>query len=147
MKKKRKLKINEEGFTLIEMLIVIALIGIITTWVGSNLIEKFGSAKVDSTKIQMKQLAGVLDQFKLDCNFYPLTNQGMDALIEKPSGRECKRYDPNGYIKGGKVPLDSWGTEFDYESDGRTFEIISFGADAQEGGEGNDADIRYSEIE
>ena len=70
------------GFTLTEMLIVIALIGLIMTFVSGNIIGKFNSAKVDSTKIQMKQLGVILDDFNRVCGFYPTTAQGLDALIK-----------------------------------------------------------------
>ena len=132
-----------EGFTLTEMLVVIALIAMVGTFVAGNVISKFGGAKVSATKIQIKQLATVLDTFKLNCGFYPTSDQGLDALAHKPTGgRECKNYDPNGYVEGGKVPKDSWSNDFQYFStDGNTYELKSLGADGKEGGEGNDADI------
>jgi general secretion pathway protein G len=95
----------------------------------------------------MKSLADRLKEFRRDCNTYPTTEQGFDALIEKPTGgRECKRYAPGGYIEGGKIPLDPWDNEYIYESDGKTFTIISLGADNAEGGEGVDADINSKDL-
>lgn len=139
---------NERGFTLTEMLIVIAVIGIIGTLVASNVIGKFNKSKVDATKIQMRNLGNILDQFKLECGFYPTTEQGLDALINKPSGgRECKNYDPEGYIKGKKVPKDGFGNDFVYESDGNKFLLKSLGNDGKEGGEGLDKDILSTEID
>ena len=137
---------NASGFTLTEMLIVIAVIGLIGTFVASNLINKYQKAKVDATRIQMTQLGNVLEQFKLECGFSHLTDQGLDALLHKPAGgRECKNYDPDGYIKGGKLPKDGFGFDFLYESDGNKFVIKSLGSDGKEGGEGFDKDIASDE--
>lgn len=138
---------NESGFTLTELLIVVAIIGMIATFVGQNVISKFGKAKVDSTKIQMRNLGTVLDDFKRECGFYPTSEQGLDALITKPTvGRECKNYDPEGYIKGKKIPKDGWDNNFDYQSDGNKYVLKSLGNDAAEGGTGNDADISSEEL-
>ena len=130
------------GFTLTEMLVVIALIALVGTFVAGNVISKWESAKVTATKIQINNLKTRLDEFKLACGFYPTTDQGLDSLIKKPSGgRDCKNYDPTGYIQGGKLPKDGWDNDFQYFSDGNTFEIKSFGSDLKEGGEGNNADL------
>jgi general secretion pathway protein G len=134
------------GFTLTEMLIVIALIGLIMTFVSGNIIGKFNSAKVDSTKIQMKQLGVLLDDFNRVCGFYPTTDQGLDALVKAPAGRECKNYDPAGFIKGGKVPKDGWGNDFIYESDGANYKITSLGGDNRAGGDNNDKDITSDDL-
>lgn len=138
---------SESGFTLVEMLIVIAIIGVIMTIIGTNVISRFDRAKVDSTKIQMKQLQTVLDQFRIDCGFYPTTDQGLEALISKPGGRECRNYDPSGYLNKKEVPKDSFGFEFEYTSDGNNYEIISRGSDGVEGGEGNNADISSNDLD
>jgi general secretion pathway protein G len=133
---------GNEGFTLTEMLVVIALIAMVGTFVASNVISKFGTAKVDATKIQIKQLATVLDTFKLSCSFYPTSDQGLDALVKKPAGgRQCKNYDTAGYLSDGRVPKDAWGNDFQYFSDGNTYELKSLGGDEKEGGEGTNADI------
>ncbi|MCC7442632.1 MAG: type II secretion system major pseudopilin GspG [Bdellovibrionales bacterium] len=153
MKLKRMFEVSskttagEQGFTLTEMLIVIALIGGVMALVGTQLIGRYQRARVDSTKIQIKQLQTVLNQFQLDCGFFPDTDQGLDALAAKPTGRECKNYDPAGYVQGGRVPKDGFNNDFLYESDGRKYEIISLGGDGKEGGEGIDADISSNETE
>lgn len=135
------------GFTLMEMLIVIALIGIIGAFVGTNVANRFARAKVDATKIQMRQLGTVLDDFRRECGFYPSAEQGLEALVNKPSiGRECKNYDPEGYLKDKKVPKDAWDNNFFYESDGNKYVLKSFGADITEGGEGLDKDITNSDL-
>lgn len=104
---KKKLSIHltdQSGFTLMEMLIVIALIGLIGTFVTTNVISKFQRAKVDATRIQMRNLGTVLDDYK-DCNSYPSSEQGLMSLVEKPtSAPECKNYNPDGYLKEKKAP-------------------------------------------
>lgn len=142
-----KIARNEQGFTLTELLIVVAIIGMIGTFVAQNVISKYGKAKVDSTKIQMRNLGTVLDDFKRECGFYPTTDQKLDALVTKPtSGRECKNYDPEGYIKGKKIPKDGWNNDFIYDSDGNKYSLKSLGNDNAEGGAGNDADINSDEL-
>lgn len=148
IKKPSLLSANNQGFTLTEMLIVIALIALVGTFVTSNVISKFQGAKINATKIQMKQLGVILDDFRRDCNFYPTTEQGLDALVHKPTaGRECKNYDPEGYIKGGKLPKDGFNNDFLYESDGAKYSLKSLGGDNKEGGEGNDKDITLEDLD
>jgi general secretion pathway protein G len=139
---------DTKGFTLTEMIIVIALIALIGTFVTSNVIGRYNKAKIDSSKIQMKQLSTILEDYRRDCNYYPDNDQGLDALVKKPTGgRECKNYDPEGYIKGGKVPKDSFGNDFGYSSDGTKFKIMFYGRDGKEGGEGLDKDISSDELD
>ena len=118
------------------------------TLVGTQVINRYNRAKAEGTKIQIKQISSYLKQFYVDCNFYPTTDQGLEALVGKPTGgRECKNYDPNGYIEGGKLPMDGFGNPFSYISDANTFEVISLGKDGQEGGEGVDADLSSKTID
>ena len=133
---------RERGFTLTELLIVVAIIGLLATFVGGNVMRKFARAKVDSTKIQIKNLGVVLDDFRRECGFYPSAEQTLDALLKKPtSGRECKNYDMEGYLKQKSIPKDAWGNEFLYESDGNKYVLRSLGSDNKEGGEDTDKDI------
>ncbi len=122
---------SSKGFTLIELLIVIAIIGLIGTLVATNVMSRFEEAKVKSAKIQIQQLGVVLDDFRRVCNFYPTTEQGLEALIKAPIGRECKNYDPEGFLKGGKVPKDPWGNDYMYESEGNKYVIKSWGPNGQ----------------
>lgn len=142
----KNLMTDQKGFTLTEMLVVIALIGMVMAFVASNIAGKFAGAKVNATKITMRNLGNILDQFRLDCGFYPLTDQGLEALGQKPAGRDCKNYDPEGYVKGGKVPQDGWNNDFTYTSDGGKYELKSLGQDAAEGGEGNDKDLTSNDL-
>ena len=139
------LKKSKKGFTLIEILLVLTLLGIVMSFVGGKIFSSFGKGQVQSAKILLKRLEGDLDRFRLDCNFYPYTAQGLEALKAAPSaGRQCPNYDPNGYVKN--VPKDPWGTDFVYScDDGLNYEIKSLGADTKEGGEGPNADISTSD--
>ena len=133
---------GNRGFTLMEMLIVIALIGLMGSFVAVNVMKRYDESKVAATKIQIKQLGVVLEDFRRVCNSYPTTDQGLDALIHKPtSGPDCKNYDPDGFLPNRKLPQDAWGHDFIYVSDGNKFTIKSLGADGQEGGDGFNADI------
>ncbi len=146
MKWNRRKRKNQTGFTLTELMVVVAVIALIGGIVVTNVISRYNTAKVDVTKTQIRQLGVNLDLFKLDCGFYPTTEQGLEALISKPTGRDCKNYNVDGYIKG-KVPKDGFGHDFVYLSEGRDYEIRSLGNDNQEGGDDIDADISSSEIE
>lgn len=135
-----------QGFSLIEILIALTLLGIAGTFVAGKIFDQLYEGQVQSTRIQMQSLSERLKEFRRHCGTYPTTDQGLEALVQKPSGgRDCPRYNPSGYIEGGKVPLDPWDEPFGYESDGRTFNIYSYGADRQEGGEGQDKDIHLNE--
>lgn len=136
---------DERGFTLTEMLIVVAIIAMIGTFAVGKIMSQYNKAKVDSTKIQIRNLATLLDNFRLDCNYYPTTDQGLEALVGKPTGgRECKNYNPEGYAK--KVPVDGWNNSFLYESDGSKFVIKSLGQDGQPDGADFAADISSDAI-
>lgn len=138
---------SQAGMSLIEILIALTLLALAGTFVGGKVFENLQEGKVQTAKIQIKSIGDRLKEFRRDCNFYPTGDMGLDALITKPEGgRECKRYSPSGYIEGGKVPLDPWDAEYVYDSDGKTFTIISYGADNAEGGEGVDADINSKDI-
>jgi general secretion pathway protein G len=144
MQKLKNRKSN--GFTIIEILLVLVLLGMVATFMGRNIFSSASRGKVQGAKIAIKQLEGDLDRFRLDCNFYPTTEQGLKALISAPTtGRTCPNYDPNGYLGGGgkkKLPKDPWDNDFVYRcDDGLNYEIISLGSDGLEGGEGDAADI------
>lgn len=138
-------ELGQAGFTLMEMLIVIALIGLMGSFVAVKVMDRFDKAKVDSTKIQMKQLGVILEDFRRVCGFYPTTDQGLDALVKKPDGRPCPNYEPEGFVK--KVPNDAWDRPFSYMSDGNKYQVKSLGRDGQEGGEGYDKDITSDELD
>lgn len=133
---------NQSGFSLIEILIALTLLALAGTFVVGKFMDNLHEGQVQSTKIQMNNLEGRLKEFRRKCGFYPATEQGLEALVTKPGGgRECKDYPPNGFIDGDQVPKDPWDHDFIYESDGKTFNIYSYGPDGEAGGDGTDADI------
>lgn len=134
-----------EGFTLLEIIVVVTILGILAALVAPQFIDRVDYARVTEAKVQMKNLETALKLFKVDNGFYPATAQGLDVLVSKPtSGRTANNYRASGYLDGHAVPKDPWGTPFIYVSPGSKgdFEIISLGGDAIEGGSDTDADIR-----
>jgi general secretion pathway protein G len=141
---KNVVKNSNRGFTLLEILLVLALLAGIVAIFGRNLFGSFGRGQVQTTKLQIKQLESNLDMYRFECGRYPTTEQTLEALISQPkSTPECKNYNPEGYLDGKKkVPTDSWGNPFKYKSDSaQSYEITSLGSDGAEGGEGNAKDI------
>ena len=139
---KQALANNQNGFSLIEILIALTLLALAGTFVGGKIFNSYQEGQVNSAKIQMSNLESRLKEFRRKCNFYPTTEQGLEALVTKPSGgRECKDYPQNGFIDGDQVPKDPWDHDFVYESDGKNYNIYSYGADGEAGGEGTDADV------
>ena len=140
---------NQAGMTLIEILAVLTLLGVIATFLFKKIGGNLEEGKIEATKIQIQTLGATLEDFKRHCNRYPTTEEGLNALVEKPTGQpECKRYRPGGYTDNGKLPKDAWDQDFKYQSPdgGRTFIITSFGADTAEGGDGYNADISSKDI-
>lgn len=146
----KRLLNNQKGMSLIEIMVVVAIMGIVATLVTVNVAGRFEQAKVSATKTQMKNLETALDEFRRDNGFYPQTEQGLKALVEKPSGgRVPNSYPKGGYLKGGAVPQDAWNNDFQYFSPGthgNPYEIISLGGNEEEGGDDTDADINSWEI-
>ena len=140
---------NQRGFTLIEIMVVVVILGILAAVVVPRFLSRPDEAKVTKAKVDIKSLEEALGLYKLDNGFYPSTDQGLKALVEKPeTGRIPDKYPEGGYLK--KVPADPWGNPYVYLSPGihsRDFDIISYGADGQPGGEGFDADINSWELE
>lgn len=133
---------NSRGFSLIEILIALTLLGIAGTFVAGRIFDQLHEGQVQSTKIQMNALAARLKEYRRKCGSYPTTEQGLESLVRKPTtGRECRNYPPNGFLEAPQVPRDPWDVEFVYTSDGRNFNIMSYGPDGLEGGEDRDQDI------
>jgi general secretion pathway protein G len=126
--------------TLIEILVVLVLIGIVMGILGGNFIGKGEKAKADAAKIEIGQIGQTLDLYKLEVGRYPTTQEGLQALITAPAGVT----NWNGpYWKRNTIPKDPWGNEYKYASPGQhgPYDILSYGADGREGGEGPDRDI------
>ncbi|PWE81423.1 general secretion pathway protein GspG [Bradyrhizobium sp. SUTN9-2] len=131
---------GERGFTLAEMLVVITIIGLIMGLIGPRVLNYLGESKVKAAKIQLQSFASALDLFYLDAGRYPTASEGLRALASRPAGITAW----NGpYLRGGAIPADPWNTPYVYRSPGERgpYEIISYGADGQEGGSGTAADI------
>lgn len=140
--KTKGILLRRPGFTLIEIMVVVVIIGLLSALVGPRLIGQSEEAKIKTTRTQIAQLEQVLGLFHLDNGFYPTTDQGLSALVTLTSiPPEPLNYKKNGYMK--KVPKDAWGREFIYECPGRhgDFDLYSYGADGEDGGEGANADI------
>jgi general secretion pathway protein G len=140
--KRRIRSTGQEGFSLIEIMIVITLIGMIATFAIQNFMARQREGQRKGAKIIMQQLKTTLDDYYRICSSYPTIAQGgLDALVSGPTDGSCKDYNA-GSASIKKVPKDPWGSSFIYFSDdGRKYVLKSFGPDKREGGEGDDKDI------
>ena len=130
------------GFSLIELLIVIVILGGLVAVVAPGLMDTAGQAKRDIVCLKMNDLQKRLDMFKLDNGTYPDTEEGFEALLSNPDTDKYPNYRAKPYLK--KLPKDSWQTPFVYIKQGDGFELISFAEDRKEGGEENAKDILFS---
>jgi general secretion pathway protein G len=136
---------GEAGFTLVEMLVVITIIGLIMGLIGPRVLNYLSESKVKAAKIQMQSFASALDLFYLDAGRFPSTSEGLEALVRRVPGVAAW----NGpYLKGGAVPGDPWNHAYLYRAPGEhgPYDIMSYGADGQEGGTGVAADITLDNI-
>ena len=132
------------GFTLIEIMVVIAILALLAALVAPKIIGRSDDAKVADAKVQIKNLETALKLYKLDNGVFPSTEQGLAALVEKPTvGQIPRNYKAGGYLESKKVPRDPWGNDFAYLSPGEhgDYDLYSLGADGVKGGEGINADI------
>jgi general secretion pathway protein G len=131
---------GQQGFTLVEMLVVITIIGLIMGLIGPRVLNYLSESKVKAAKIQLQSFGGALDLFYLDAGKFPSTAEGLAALVQRIPGVDGW----NGpYLKGGNIPNDPWNHPYLYRSPGERgpYDIMSYGADGQEGGTGVAADI------
>ncbi|MGH7822059.1 MAG: type II secretion system major pseudopilin GspG [Candidatus Binatia bacterium] len=130
------------GFTLVEILIVVFIIGLLATIVSVNVIGRTDEARRTKAMADIKEIEQGVHLFKLDNGFYPTTDQGIAALIQKPtSGPPARKYPADGYLNKSSVPEDPWGYPYVYLSDGQSYILRSLGGDGEQGGEGNAADL------
>ena len=127
------------GFTLLELLVVIVIIGLLAGYVAPRYFAQVGRSEVQVARAQIDALEKALDQYRLDTNRYPSVEQGLDALMAKPDNENAWR---GPYLKKA-VPMDPWGRPYVYRAPGqnREFELVSYGRDGRPGGAGDDADI------
>lgn len=131
---------SQKGLTLVELMVVIVILGLLTTIIVINVIPAGDQAAVQKARTDISVLENALEQYRLNMMSYPTTDQGLEALVEAPSGlARAEMYRPGGYIKA--LPDDPWGNPYQYRRDGSDYEVFSYGADGREGGEGLDADI------
>ena len=136
---------SQSGFTLIEIMVVIVILAILAGLVVPKVVGQSDKARVKTTETALATVSNALDMYKVDNSRYPTTAQGLEALTTPPA--DAKNYPDGGYIKGG-YPTDGWENEMQYVapgSEGRPYDLFSLGADGQQGGEGQDADI-YAQL-
>jgi len=144
----QRFKLSEEGFTLIEIMVVIIILGLLVAIVAPKILGRTDDARITAAKLQIRQLEEALHLYKLDNGVYPSTEQGLDALVNKPSVGEI----PMHWREGGyapKIPNDPWSHAYVYLSPGAhgDYDLLSYGADGEPGGEGKNRDIESWNIE
>lgn len=130
---------NQKGFSLIELIVVLVILGLLAAIVGPRVIDRLGKGKVDIAKVQLSELEGSLDLFRFDVGRYPSSTEGLHALIEDPGVPNWS----GPYLKKNVIPKDPWGREFEYRSPGQhgDYDLWSLGADGVEGGDAENADV------
>ena len=138
--RRRAARAAQKGFTLVELLVVLVILGLIAAFAAPQVIKFVGGAKSDAAKIQIERLSSVLDLYRLEVGRYPSEDEGLEALMEKPSDAE----NWNGpYLKKADALIDPWGRPYGYKVPGEVggFDVFTLGSDGQEGGEGEARDI------
>ncbi len=134
--------LREAGFTLVELMVVIVIIGLLATVVMMNVLPSQDRAMVEKARADVAVLEQAVETYRLEMLSFPRTDDGLAALVNAPKSlQNTARYRPGGYIR--RLPLDPWGNPYRYAYPGRrsAYDVYSLGADGREGGEGNDADI------
>ena len=141
---------DRRGFTLIEIMVVMVILGILASYVGLRIVGRIEEAKHTEARVQIGTIETALKLYKLDNGLYPTTEQGLQAIVEPPSvGKLASAWREGGYLEKGRVPKDPWGNEYIYLSPGLhgDFDLVSYGADGETGGEGKDTDVNNWELE
>lgn len=146
---KSRVSIGNRGFTLIEIMVVIIILGILAGLIIPRIMDRPEEAKQLKARIQIESLETALKLYKLDSGVYPDTEQGLQALVQEPDTGQAGKWRAGGYLDKGKLPQDPWGNDFIYLSPGLNddYDISSYGADGIQGGEGKNQDINSWEIQ
>jgi general secretion pathway protein G len=142
--------LNHKGFTMIELMVVIVILGILAAIIAPRLVGRTDEARITKARVDITNLETALKLYKLDNGVYPTTEQGLQALVEAPeTGTTPRNWREGGYLEKNRVPKDPWGNDFVYLSPGVNgdFDLSSYGADGLAGGEGINADINNWEIQ
>lgn len=142
-------RIAQRGFTLIELMVVIVILGILAGIIVPNFMSAPGEAKQAKARVEISAIETALKMYKLHIGTYPTTEQGLQALVEPPASGNTSKWKDGGYLEKGRVPADPWGNDYVYLSPGvhGDFDITSYGLDGVPGGEGENKDINSWEIE
>lgn len=133
---------NERGFSLVEIMIVLVIVGTILGMIAQRIFGAKDNADAKQVRIMIQQIQNQLDLYQQDCQNYPTSDEGLKALVEKPSS--CESWGPAPYAKD--IPKDPWGQPFQYESDGIDFEVISYGKDRRPSGDGVNQDYSSKKL-
>ena len=137
----------KKGFSIVELMVVVIILGLLASVVVPNLIGKSDDAKKQLVKVQMGQIHESLKLLRLDMGRYPTTQEGIFVLLKKPTDIDAySNYSSSGYLGGNKVPQDPWNFPYIYVNSGNKVELISLGADGKEGGNDINKDIKLSEF-
>jgi general secretion pathway protein G len=133
---------RSHGFTLLEIMVVVFIIGLLATLIAPTVIGRTDEARRTKAVADMSSIAEALNLYRLDSGGYPTTEQGLEALVHRPERPPVPRtWNPNGYLE--RVPVDPWGNAYLYMADGGRFTLRSYGADGADGGEGRFTDIEH----
>ncbi len=132
---------NNRGMTLIEIMIVLAIVGGLMAILAKNFGSQLAKSRVKQTQIEMGTIINALNMYQTDCGRLP---SNLEALVKSPGGEECSNWGPDPYLK--KAPKDAWGTDYIYTVEGSTFSLKSLGADRREGGDSFDKDLTSEEL-